>query len=430
MNIFFVNRVRFILAKLHEKLWFKPLLAAVFSIAAVFIAKLADGTPLAQIAPHISVETIDKLLSIMASSMLLIATFAVGSMVSAYNSASTNATPRSFRMVLADDTSQFALSIFIGAFIFSFVALISTQLGDFNTSGRFVLFSVTLFVFATVVLTFIKWVHGIAHLGRMGSLIQRVERETALIFSQRRDAPTMGALPVTTEPYPHAVYARQVGYIQELDVAALQTWAEAARARVRVAALPGTFVTLDRPLLYIKRDEGWQTELDESKLIAAFQIDSERSIYNDPRFGLIVLSEIASRALSPGINDPGTAIAVTCSMVKLFTQWREPLTEKPEDPPYNRVEVPELSIMDMFEDAFQGIARDGAGTVEVMIRLQKSLHALATIGDKEMSEAARHHAQLALKRATIAIALEEDLAAIRHAAHFALEASSPATHIQ
>jgi uncharacterized membrane protein len=45
--------------------------------------------------------------------------------------------------------------------------------------------------------------------------------------------------------------------------------------------------------------------------------------------------------------------------------------------PFDRVAVPELSVADMFDDAFTGIARDGAGAVEVVVRLLKALESLA-----------------------------------------------------
>lgn len=44
---------------------------------------------------------------------------------------------------------------------------------------------------------------------------------------------------------------------------------------------------------------------------------------------------------------------------------------------FDRVAVPELSVADMFDDAFTGIARDGAGAVEVVVRLLKALESLA-----------------------------------------------------
>jgi uncharacterized membrane protein len=57
--------------------------------------------------------------------------------------------------------------------------------------------------------------------------------------------------------------------------------------------------------------------------------------------------------------------------------------------------------------------------VEVAVRLQKALHSLASIGDVEMRAAAEYHGRLALKRARMLLAIEEDLAAVSDAAQFA-----------
>lgn len=111
------DRIRFLLNRLRGKLWVKPLAVCRLSIAGAFMAKLADGTGLAEVVPEIDAESIKPLLTIMASSMLVIATFSVSSMVSAYASASNTATPRAFSLVVADDASQNALSTFLGAFI-------------------------------------------------------------------------------------------------------------------------------------------------------------------------------------------------------------------------------------------------------------------------------------------------------------------------
>lgn len=130
--------------------------------------------------------------------------------------------------------------------------------------------------------------------------------------------------------------------------------------------------------------------------------------------------------MSPAVNDPGTAINIIGTLVRLFVLWNAPLKAGEEHTPkYNRVEVPEISIHDMFDDAFTGIARDGAGTVEVMIRLQKALQSLALIGDAPMQEAAKLHARLALKRAQLALNLSEDLATVCNAAAFASTDVSP-----
>jgi uncharacterized membrane protein len=70
----------------------------------------------------------------------------------------------------------------------------------------------------------------------------------------------------------------------------------------------------------------------------------------------------------------------------------------------------------MFDDAFNGIARDGAGLLEVQVRLQKALQTLAARDDDAMRIAAHRHALSALARAEQAITFEPDLVLIRRAA--------------
>lgn len=413
------ERFRLLLNRLRDRLWVKPLAVCLLSIAVAFVAKFADGTGLAKFAPQISLDSIEALLSIMASSMLVIATFSVSSMVSAYASAANTATPRSFILVVSDDASQNALSTFVGAFIFSIVALTAVKNDYFDKAGLFILFVLTVFLFGMVVVTFVRWVDRIARLGRMGTTIEKVEQATAAALRRRRNAPNLGGVPVKSQASGLGVNAPQVGYVQYIDMAALQSWAEQNQARVLVAALPGSFATPNKTLAYVFTESAEQTEIDCTAVAGAFQIGRARLFDDDPRFGLVVLSEIAGRALSPAVNDPGTAICIVGTLVRLFTIWAEPeSTEGKLGPTYDRVEVPELSVPDMFDDAFTAIARDGAGVIEVAVRLQKALESLSLSRDADIQQAADQHSRLALKRAHFALDMAEDFQVVEAAASF------------
>ncbi|MFC6327875.1 DUF2254 family protein, partial [Alloalcanivorax gelatiniphagus] len=78
-----------------------------------------------------------------------------------------------------------------------------------------------------------------------------------------------------------------------------------------------------------------------------------------------------------------------------------------------RLWVPPLNEAEFFDDLFNPIARDGASLVEVQIRLQKALAALAELG---FPEPARRHGRLALARAEAALVAEEDKANLRQRA--------------
>lgn len=407
---YFVNRIR-------ERLWAKPLAVCLLSILAAFAAKIADGTDIGEFVPLITEESIETLLSVMAASMLVIATFSVASMVSAYASASSAATPRAFTLVIADDVSQNALSTFIGAFIFSIVALTAVKNDYFETAGLFALFVLTVVVFGMVILTFVRWVDSIARLGRLGTTVDKVEKATAAALERQREAPSLHGVPAgPRQPPGQAVFATKVGYVQRVEIAALQTWAEKVNGRVIVAALPGTFAAPGRALAHVSAKPAEQQEVDYAEVTQSFLIGGERLFDDDPRFGLVVLSEIAGRALSPAVNDPGTAIDIIGTLVRLFVLWSEPSDAENAQPDYDRVQVPSISVRDMFDDAFTAIARDGAGAVEVSVRLQKALHALASTGNSAIRDAALFHSRLALARAERALALPEDLAAVRLAA--------------
>lgn len=397
------DRLSFLLNRLRERLWVKPLAVCLLSILAAFIARLVDQPHFGPYVPDITETSLRNLLTIIASSMLVIATFSVASMVSAYASASSAATPRSFSLVVADDVSQNALSTFIGAFIFSIVALVALMNGYYGKAGRFALFLITIFVFALVILTFLRWVDRIARLGRLGTTTDKIEAATAAALKRRKRAPTLGGAPLEgAAEQGEPLYAHKVGYVQRIDMAALQTAAEQGGTRVEVAALPGTFAAPGRPLAFVQA--GSQASdadgPDIDRMRNAFVLGGDRTFFDDPRFGLVALSEIASRALSPAVNDPGTAIDIIGTYVRLFAEWAAPAAAGQAPPVlYDRVSVPALSANDLFDDAFNAIARDGAGLLEVATRLQKALEALASLDDVAVREAALEHARMALHHA-------------------------------
>ena len=190
-----------------------------------------------------------------------------------------------------------------------------------------------------------------------------------------------------------------------------------------VTALPGTFVHEHLPLLLIEGCAEERVEesagFESDAFSSVFTISSNRTFEDDPRFGLLALSEIADKALSPGINDPGTAINVIGTFVRLFTLWQSPLEKESEQPiTYDRVSVPELRVDDLFDDAFTAIARDGASMVEVSIRLQKAFRALAETDDIQMAAAAKKHSRRSLILSETALTLSGDIEAVRTEAVF------------
>ena len=418
-----LDRIRFLLNRFSERLWVRPLFICLLSIAGAFLAHVVDGTGLGKFVPEIKPDSIETLLTTISASMLVIATFAVSSMVGAYASASSTATPRSFTLVIADDGSQNALGTFIGAFIFAIVALVAMKNGYYGKAGRFALFALTVLVFAIVITTFVRWVDSVARLGRLGATIDKVEKATAAALQRRRSLPTLRGLRAGSgRPQGQAIYGDTIGYVHRVDTAMLQAYAEKAGLRVHVVALPGNFAAPGRAIAFVTSDAGDLSALDADRITKAFVIGDDRIYDEDPRFGLIVLSEISSRALSPAVNDPGTAIDIIGTFVRLFAQWAAPYGDgdTPDIGRLDRVTVPELRPEDLFDDAFTGTARDGAGSIEVAARLQKALRAIASLDTGPLRRQAFAHSRLALQRAELALTLPHDLETVRELARWSV----------
>lgn len=405
------DQFQFLLHRLRERLWVKPVIACVLSVAGVLLAHAADTVAIDWKVPEIDQSSVIGLLKIIAASMLGVATFAVASMVAAYASTGQSATARAFPLVVADDVSQNALSIFVGAFIFAIVALSATTNDYFGKPGRFTLFVLTLLTLIIVVLVFVRWVDSIARLGRLGAVIDKVEQATAQAMDRRRRQPFLGGLMANGPPCGLAFHSPESGALQRIDMRALQRIAAESKTRITLAVLPGAMIVPSRPLGYVLPDSENSEPVESALLAKAFTIGTRRHFDEDPRFGLVVLAEIGCRALSPAVNDPGTAIGILDALQRLFAGWVAPV--EPASPEYDRVAVPPLSLDDMFDDVFPALARDGGGLIEVAMRVQRVLGELGLRGDGQLAVTAHRHAVLALARAERALDFPPDLQQLR-----------------
>jgi uncharacterized membrane protein len=266
-----------------------------------------------------------------------------------------------------------------------------------------ILFGVTIAVILAVVVSFFRWIDYISRLGRLGEVVNKVEKVAHESLVAQFASPNLGASPAVHLPDGlHAILSDAVGYLQHLDLKPISEAADRAGGEVHVTKRPGSFVEAGEPLAWAS----WSLDDDAIAVLRrAFLIGAERSFAQDPRFGLIVLSEVASRALSPGVNDPGTAIDTIGRAVRLLLSCALQSESGVARAEFQNVHVPRIAVSDLFDDVFTPIARDGARVIEVGIRLQKAFITLAKIGQSEFRDNALRHSDLALRYANAALIL-------------------------
>jgi uncharacterized membrane protein len=403
-----IRRWQWHLVQLAQRLWVRAALYSVLAVVTAVASSLLDPLIPERLEEEIGAGSIDAILDILATSMLTITTFSLTTMVTAYSASTQDVTPRATKLLMADTTTHNVLATFIGTFLFSLVGIIVLSMEAYGAGGRVVLFLVTLIVIVIVVAALLRWIDHLTRLGRVNETTKRVEAATAAALAAWRDAPHLGGRELRPEeriaPEGAAIVrASSIGYIKHIDMERLAELTDETGAALNILVRPGTFVHTARPLAYVA-----QGKLDPNVVSQAFVIGDERTFLQDPLYGLAVMAEIASRALSPALNDPGTAIDVLGRCVRLLAiRMREP---GGTEPPilYPALAVPNLDVAECFEHVFTAIGRDGARMVEVQIRIQKALLALKAMDPSLFGAAAEHHCELALQRAEEALSIDDD----------------------
>lgn len=274
-------------------------------------------------------------LSAIGGSMITVAGTVFSVTIAAVVYASGQYGPRLLTNFMSDRGNQVTLGTFIATYVYCLLVLRTVRSPDETGSG--VGFVPNLAVFVGVVLALcsiavlIFFIHHVPSRIHISSVIEDVghrlltditarfprfigaplaEGETGAGPVAANDVPAVfGDGPHRDRPAPAAIPATRTGYIQAIDDSTLLACASRFDLVLRLQYQPGDFVHAGRTLV-----EAWPPErcTDEATdtLAAAFAIDARRSALQDLRFLIDELVEIAARALSPGVNDPFTA--VTC----------------------------------------------------------------------------------------------------------------------
>ena len=420
-----MTKLQFFLNQAATKLWIRPTLFSLGALGWVALSYLTEIFYPEAFGVNIPKETLVGLFTILASTMLTVATFSVSAVANAFAAVGNSASPRATSIVMADARIQSTLAAFLAAFIYAVVSITALSAVGFGNVGRFMLFLGFVLLVAWVLMSFLAWVDRVSRLGMLGDTLERVSAAARKAFSEPGLAGPLGGKshPEDEDP-PDGTVLRfdSFGYIQHIDMEALQALAEKRDAEIWLSVRPGKLVTPRVPVGIFRADAEPDDD-DLAAIRACFSTGSERSPQTDPRFSMILLAEVAGRALSPAVNDPGTAIAVIGLQLELFHLWAENGRESGDPPRFDRISLPTITAEDLIFDAFTPVARDGAGSIEVCFRLQKGLRALMHMNHPPLCEAASAYRETALELSDHALPVTSQRNAVRRLARKPLEES-------
>lgn len=261
-----------------------------------------------------------SLLTLVAGSLITVTGLTFSLTVVTLQLVSGQFTPRALRGLLSDRVTQVLAGTFVGIVVYSLIVLRSVRDREADGSGGFVpQLATTVASIATLAALglLLYFVHHIGRTIQVSSISARIYEQTLAAIDRlypeglgeplEDDAARVLAR-WRAEGEPLASRPRRAGYVQAVAIGDLVASLAGSGARIVVAVQPGDLVSEETIALEI-----WgapDAERAKHGGSAALVIDDERDIRQDVAFGLRQLADIALRALSPGVNDPTTA--VTC----------------------------------------------------------------------------------------------------------------------
>ncbi|MEO5698799.1 MAG: DUF2254 domain-containing protein [Burkholderiaceae bacterium] len=259
------------------------------------------------------------MLSTIAGSTITVAGVVFSITLAAVTYASGQFGPRLLGNFTRDRGNQATLGVFIGTYLYCLVVLRtirSAQEISADTGGavreafvpHIAMFGgLALAIVSTTVL--IYFVHHVTTGIHINTVIARVGQKLIDDIRKEDGNPREAARTTASFERPEAIIASQeAGYIEAIDFEALLATACGHNLTLRPLQRAGDFVATDRPLLAVT-PEGAVDDRVREECVGAFALGRQRSSRQDLRFAIDELVEIAARALSPGVNDPFTAIA-------------------------------------------------------------------------------------------------------------------------
>jgi len=318
------GRLTSLLYAVRTNFWFIPTGLAVLAIAASLMVVELDVAIQRQtwVPLHMSIESARLVLSTIAGSMITIASLVFSMTLVALTSVSQQLGPRILQRFMDDRPTQFALGIFIATFLFALILLM--RVGDDARGGVVPGLGVTLSAGLAIVAigTMIHFFDHVAKRLQADALIGELARDLQAAAQEyvgrthsdaRSLAPDAAArIEKRFDQADCTMAVKQLlsGYLRRVDGARLCRLGAQEDLIMRVEVRPGQFVLADQAVLTVAYHEGARLPDDiENQLGCLMRVAEKRMPEATIEFEIDALVEVALRALSPGVNDPFTAIA-------------------------------------------------------------------------------------------------------------------------
>ncbi|MFS4446499.1 DUF2254 domain-containing protein [Maribacter sp. 2307UL18-2] len=264
-------------------------------------------------------DTARTILSTLIAGILSLTVFSFTMVMVVLNQASSNFSPRLLPGLVSNKRHQLILGFYIGTLLYCTIVLIS--LGAYELENSTVGMSTTMAAILGVgcVGLFVSFIHNISSAIQIQNIVERIYHHTDhklnLYLEQelQEETPLLGL----SDEDLQVIVSDKSGYFQEFDIDLVAS--DLFKIDLQLILIPysGEHIWEGSPLLKTNRK---LSDKEKEALRFACSISKDLHDGNHPLLGLIKLMEVAVRAMSPGVNDPGTALDVVHKLGPLLSK--------------------------------------------------------------------------------------------------------------
>jgi uncharacterized membrane protein len=324
-----------------------------------------------------------SMLETIATATVSVAGISISVTIVAFTLSANQLSPRVLRSFRRDLLSQLTLAAFLGTFIYCLAVLVRLgSLGPDRVPKLSVAVAVVLAVLAFAL--FASFIGHIANMLQPASVIASIADDAR--SNLRSPYPAgVGAAPTDEAAARAATRERmstaptatlaceRAGFLVTVGGGELIAWAREHDALIRQCAQIGDFVLPGRPVAEVWAADGRWEEEDGERILSQFSLGPQRTLPQDPGFPVRQLADVALKGLSPGINDPTTALnamdAMTAGLIE-FARGPRPCEVRVDADGVPRLLAARRDLAELVRLGFTQVAAFGGSDPTVMARLR------------------------------------------------------------
>jgi uncharacterized membrane protein len=269
-------------------------------------------------------STARSIIAAIASGIISLTVFSFSMVMIVLNQAASQMSNRVLGQLIGNKFQQVVLGIYIGTILYAFFLL--STIRDIDSGIYIPALSTYLLIFFTIfdIFLFIYFLHYITQSVKYEVVIQRIFDDT--MDSLKKACPHTQSSSLYAELVtPYIIKAAKSGIYEGIDQKQVACLCIDHGFQIRILVTPGTFILPGTPIMGVSKQLPQELQ---SRIIELTSTPINQTIQGNFFYGFNQLREIALKALSPGINDPGTAI-ISLRALSLLILYRA--THFPED---------------------------------------------------------------------------------------------------